>query len=1115
MRNRTWLLLVVGLASLPVLQAQDISGSIAGVVQDPSGASIPDAKITITNTARHQVVRTLTTDTGGNYSAPLIPVGTYSIKVEASGFRTMTREDVVLNVNDQLKINLTMEVGANTEEVTVREAPVSVELGTAAAAGLIEGKQIRELSLSSRNYEQLVALMPGVTSSQTDQLYVGSSLPSGLANVVPFSINGQRNSANNWTIDGADNVDRGSNLTLLNYPSVDAIEQFKVLRSLYTADTGRAGGAQINVVTKSGNSQFHGDLYEFVRNDALAANNFINNMNGIANPPLRYNNFGYTVGGPVYIPGHFNKEKNKTFFFFSQEFRRVITYTTFTATVPTADELKGNFVAPVCVASSGSTCTQTASQISSINPIAAQYINDIYSKIALPTSGNTLVTPERNVFNHRQELVRIDHTFNDKFSIWGRYLNDSIPTTEPGGLFTGSALPNGATTNTNAPGRSIVVHGVNVIRPNLLNEAGYNFSRGAILSTPVGLTSKDNAPDVQPTLPFANTLGVIPELAFSGAASAVVGVGPYNEYSRNHNFFDNLTLVKGRHTMRFGVSLNRYQKTENSPNGNNYGTFTFGITPRPTGTSTFEQAWANFLLGNVATFTQASADFAPNLHAWQWEAYAQDDFRVSPRLTLSLGVRYSNFMQPVDDSNRLTNFDPSTYSAAKAPQIDPTTGNLVAGTGTTLNGIIIGGQNSPFGDRISNNNNKDFAPRIGIAWDPTGSGKTSIRSGYGIYYDASLFGTYEQNIFANPPFIQSINISNTRLENAAAGTPNVSLSPLALRGTPLPNMTPYTQQWSLDVQRQLGSDFVVDVGYYGSKSTHLLGIIDINQAYPGVALAAGLHSGAGTSFTTADDPRINAVRPYLGYNAINVVEPWFDSNYHSLQVSIQKNFGSAGMFNLSYTWSKNLTDNWSDRSNAAQNSYNFHEGEYGPAQLDRRQVLTFNYVYDIPIFKQSKGWVAYALKGWEVSGNTQYGTGLPTTATTSGADPAGLGLLGSSAASGRPDMVCDPNQDAPHQLSQWFNTACFQNVPSGEVRPGNEGRGVIRMPGFGRWDVSLFKNFQFHERYQLQVRGETFNFLNHGNPSGFGSLTTSSSLFGKITSFRDPRIIQLGAKLYF
>ena len=1108
------LVLLVAAASL----AQDITGSIAGTVTDPSGAGVPNAKITVTNTDRNAVIRTVTTDSGGNYSAPLLPIGTYSLAVTAAGFKTSNRTGISLDVNDKLTLNIGMQVGQLTESVTVEASAVEVALQTATASNLINGTQIRELSLNNRNYEQLVALMPGVSSGASDQLYIGTTNPLG-TNTVSFAINGQRNSANYWTVDGADNVDRGSNLTLLNYPSVDALAEFKVLRGLYTAEFGRAGGGQINVVTKSGTSAFHGSAYEFFRNDKIAANNWINNANKVnlgtdgkaRVPPLRYNDFGYTIGGPIYIPGHFNKDKNKTFFF-SQEYRRVITYATVTALVPTAAEKQGIFAGPVCVNNTGSTCNVTTTQIANINPVAAAYIKDIFSTIPAGSPlDHSLPVSQRNTYNARQDLVRIDHTFNEKFSVWGRVLNDSIPTIEPGGLFTASPLPNVATTSTNSPGRTWVFHGLYTIRPNLVNDGGYNKSYGAITSDTIGQGATTLSPDIKATLPFPVTLGRVPSISFTGG-SGIAGFGPYRDYNRNHAAYDNLTWIKGRHTMKFGASVNHYQKSENA-GGNNVGSFTFASTAAPAGTPSFAQSWANFLLGNTSSFTQASLDLTPDIRTWQWEAYVQDDFRLRPNLTISVGLRYSLFRQPIDAKNELTNFNPGLWKASDAPQID-SAGNLVAGTGNLQNGLMVNGQNSPFGDKVANESTKDFAPRLGIAWDPFGKGKTSVRAGYGIYYDAMLFGVYEQNIFNNIPFVQTVTIPNTRLENPAAGTPSISLAPKVIRGTPMPYLTPYTQQWSLGIQQEIGRNFVLDVSYVGTKGTHLLGIVDINEVPVGAGLAAGLHTGAGTAFTSADTPKLNALRPYRGYNVINTLESAFDSNYHSLQVSLDKRLGAAGTFGLSYTWSHNLTDNQSDRSNAPQNSYNWHNGEYGPASLDRRQIVTFNYVYELPFFKNAKGAERFVLGGWQVSGTAQIGSGQPLTATTASVDPGGLGILGSSVAGPRPDMICDPNKGAPHTITQWFNTACFADVPAGVVRPGNAGRGTILGPGFQNWNISLFKNFNFTERWKFQLRGESFNFVNHPNPNA-PTVGITSSLYGKITGFHDPRIIQLGAKLYF
>src|SRR5215475_9388119 len=375
-------LLLVGFMA-PLALAQDITGSIVGLVRDSGGASIAGAMVTITDTDKNVIVRTVTTNSEGAYSAPLLPFGHYSVTVESPNFKKFSRTNIELNVNARLTVDATLEVGQVTEVVQVESGALQVELQTATQSGLISGAEVRELPLNNRNYLQLLTLMPGVSSGVSDQLYIGVTNPFGQSNTVSFAVNGGRNSENNYTIDGADNIDRGSNLTLLNYPSVDAIAEVKVLRNHYSAEYGRDAAGHVNVVTKSGTSQFHGGAYEFFRNDVLNANPFLTNRdhtlgydgdNKAKRSPLRYNNFGYTIGGPVFIPGVYNEGKNKTFFFFSQEFRRVITYNNFIASVPTAAERQGIFSSPVCL---NSACTQTTTQITNIDPTAAAYIKDI------------------------------------------------------------------------------------------------------------------------------------------------------------------------------------------------------------------------------------------------------------------------------------------------------------------------------------------------------------------------------------------------------------------------------------------------------------------------------------------------------------------------------------------------------------------------------------------------------------------------------------------------------------------------------------------------------------------------------------------------------------------
>lgn len=1120
---------VIGIFALALIQpslhllAQNVTGTIVGTVTDPSGAPVASASVTVTDTDTGTSQK-VTTDNSGNYTASLLPVGHYEVAAESKGFKREVKSGIMLNVNDKLTIDLAMTVGNTSEIVTVEASPVQVNLQQGGEQSTtINGTQVRELALITRNYEQLISLQPGVTQASVDQLYVGTTLPSGTAATIPFSINGTRNSQSEYLIDGGDIMDRGSDQTLINTPSIDAIAEFKVMRTGYSADIGRAAGGVVSVVTKSGTNDFHGDLFEFIRNNDFAANNFLNNANSLnlvngkaTVPALHYNDFGWTLGGPIWIPKVYNG-KNRTFFFFSQEFRRYITYTSASAIVPTQAEAAGVFPTPVCIQYSGSTCAATATNLSGgINPVAREYLQDIYSRVTLPTATNTLNSLFRNQYYFEQELYRLDHSFGDKLRISARYLRDQIPTIEPQGIFSlGESIPNVGNTSTNAPGRNWSVRAASSFSPTWLNEIGWDFTYGAIISNPIGLINSAYSPDIKVNLPYPVTLTEVPNLSFSTFGTGVVGYGPYRDYNRNHNIFDNVTKIWGDHTVRFGLSYNHYQKTENAATGNQ-GTFTFIPASVPAGATSFQQAFANFLLGNVSTFTQASEDIKPDIRAQQWEVYLQDDWRVRSNFTLNFGARYSNFRQPIDANNELTNFDPALYNRAAAPAF--TSGGLLA-TGTPFpytNGIIVNGRNSPYGQAVSSQDNGNIAPRFGFAWDPFKDGKTSIRGGYGIFFDATLYGIYEQNVFANPPYVQSATISNTSLSNPAGGTATVSNSPVALHATPVKFQTPYTQAWSFEIQRQITPTTLFNIAYVGNKGTHLFGEIDLNQVYPGLAYSSGVIASNAT-ITSANTPLLNSLRPYAGYSAIVAIEPWFNSNYHSMQVYGKKQLSGDSVFTVSYTWSRNLTDNQTDRSTAAQNSYNFNQGEYGPAQYDRTQVFEASIVYTLPFFREQKGLAGKTLGGWELSAIANYYTGLPYTVTTSGIDPAGLGIIGAAFPSSlRPDVLggCDIN-NAPKTRFEYFNTACFVSVPTGVHRPGDAGRGVVRGPGYEGWNVSASKNLLFGERFRFQLRGEAENVFNHANPSTFGSLSNASTLFGTVTAFRDPRIIQLGAKLYF
>lgn len=1091
--------------------AQEITGDIRGIVRDPSGAVVPGATVKIINIDRGITVRQLTTDSGGAYVAPTLPVGTYRVEVDSGGFQKFIANNIVLNINDRRVVDARLQVGTANEVVNVQESQAHVDLDTPAAAGLITGTQIRELAINTRNFAQLVALSPGVsTNLSSDQLFVGVTSPTGFSNQMNFSVNGNRPTQNNWTVDGADNFDRGANLTLLSFPSIDAVAEFKILRSNYLPEQGRSSGGEINLVTRSGTNNLHGSAYEFFRNDVLNGNNYFNNLSKIKRPPLRWNDYGFTIGGPVI--------KNKTFFFYSQEWRKIITYTTFQSDqLPTAAQLQGNFAKAVCITfDANGKCTSQSTNVATFNPVAAAYVKDIFSKIQTPNNAdNTLTWVGRNIFDYREELVRLDHTFNSRLSVFGHYLDDAIPTQEPAGLFTGLGVPGVATTSTNSPGRSAVAHATLVLTPQLLNDAGYAFSYGAVLSDPTGLIGKKQSPDINPTLPFASTVQRIPDIDFSSFTSkssgqGLTGFGPYRDYNRNHNIFDNLTWVRGNHSLKFGASYNYYTKDENvNGGGGNNGTFFFsdagGGAPAD---GTYDQIFANFLTGNVASFSQTNVDFRALVHQQQIEFYGQDEWRLKPNFTLDYGVRYSLFFAPTYGNGLLSTFDPRLYNPAAAPVID-TSGLLAPGTPTPItNGMIIGGKNSPFGDAVQQTNYGNVGPRIGFAWDPYGKGMTSIRGGYGIFYDSPAVNSVENFVPGNPPLVASTSISNTNFSNPGAVAADINLAPPTVGG-PAPNnfKQPYSQMFNLDVQHQFTHSTLFDMGYYGSLGRHLLGVIDVNMPHIGDFLSAGIPA----PFSNSNVQKLNQVRPFKGYDAINLFMPEFTSNYHSLQTQLQQRLGGDSLVVLNYTWSKNLTTASND-FRAAQYSYDLL-ADYGPSDLDRRHIFTGSYVYTLPFFKQQQGLAGHVLGGWELSGIVYLNSGHAFTASAS-ADRGGLGLAGNTFSGARPDMNGSPNVNAPHTVAEWFDKSVFSQVPSSQIRPGNEKRGTIIGPPTHRWDANLFKNTKLSERMTLQFRAEAFNVLNHTN---FDSIRTSSTsgTFGKVLTARDPRQLQLALKLQF
>ncbi|MCM3870003.1 MAG: carboxypeptidase regulatory-like domain-containing protein [Pyrinomonadaceae bacterium] len=1194
----TLVALVLSLAFSFTVSAQEITGTIAGSVKDSSGASVPGATVTITDTDKRIAVRTIVTNDDGEYSAPLLPAGNYEIAVEGPNFKKHIESKVKLDVNQRRTIEVVLEAGSIAEVVTVESQPLQVDSQSASSSTLISGDQVREISINNRNFVQLVTLAPGVSNDLADQVYVGTTNPAGQANTVNISVNGARSSSNTFVIDGADITDRGSNITIQAYPSVDSIAEFKVLRSLYPAETGSSGGGQVNIVTRSGGQEFHGSLFEFVRNERLNANDFITNAtinpafgrdsNGKAKRgPFRYNNFGGTIGGPVYFPnfgednrGAFRKLE-RTFFFFSEEQRRDLRYPTLVSSVPDANLRQGIFPIPVCINRNdvtGATCTGanilpagTPLPSARFNSAALSYINQIYNKLPQPNGASFgLASAALNVSNFRQEILKFDHNFSDSWSAFYRFENDKIPTIDVNSLFSsGGSLPGVSETQTNSPGKTHTFQTTYALSPSAVFEARYAYSYGAILSENTGLLALSNSSNPV-TLPFTNTRDRITSVSGNGFGG-LTSFGPYDNFSNKHIMGGGLTLTRSRHALKFGGTYSKYRKNENAlvtdATGANQGIFTtFGTTlPAGVTASTLNQnlqRWANFLVGNAATFVQGKFDYTADFRQANIEAYAQDEWRFRPNLTLYFGVRYSRFGQPNDRNGRLSNFDPALFSRAGAPTVTGA-GNRVAGSGNFCNGMFVNSQNpqtavnctpgvSPFGDEIARTPGRDFAPRVGLAWDPFGKGRTSIRTGYGIYHEQFLNGFALQIVGLNPPYQENFTITNTRLDNPGAGTTSPpSAAASTIRGMDTDWKTPYMQHWSLDVQHQVGDTTVMTLGYYGSKGTHMIGVTELNEVPPGVALnsfcAPGNNSFATSGVTLVrcqpagyvfrntatatgnpnvvtgvppftDNAILDQIRPFRGYRSITMLQPRYNSNYHSLQFYAQHRFTGASQVSAAYTWSKNLTDNQTDRSTAPQNSYDIRS-EYGRATLDRTHVFSANYIYELPFFKNQNGFVGKTLGGWQASGIVTLNSGLPFTITTSSYDAAGLGNNPAAIAGNRPNVLCDPNSGGAQTLQQWFNTACFQPNAGATVtglanNVGTAGRGIVQGPPTQRVDFTMTKNIRFGESMRLQLRGEAFNIFNHTNFRVIGTNITLGT-YGQVTTVRDPRTIQLGAKFSF
>ena len=1108
--------------------AQTITGSMSGRIVDQQGSAVPNATITAKEPSRNTTNTVKTNDQGDFLIAGLQP-GVYNIAVEAAGFKRLERKNSTLDAASKLSMgDMTLQVGAVTESIEVSATAATLQTESVERSATITGKQVENIQVNGRNPIDMAKLVPGVVS--TANVSAGGS--GGLGGLA---VNGNRGSSNQLTINGISDVDTGSNGGQNVTISQDSMAEFKILTGVYQAEYGRSVGAQISLVTKSGSDQFHGSGYWYHRHEDLNANTYINIVRGLNRPLFRYNDPGYTIGGPVLLP----KLKSRVFFFWSQEYQKqLLGNTVRNITVPTAAERTGDFSATrdnngnllaVLNNPKGGTFPGKIIPPSEFYPNVGPAILKLYPLPNATGTGFNYSSQISGQSPRREDLLRLDYNVRDNLRVFGHWINNKQLNSSPYGSFVlGPTVPI-ANISDLRPGHSLAAGATWIINPTMTNEANWGFTKNTIDITETTNVLRRASSGINLPLIYPKALqdDYIPNLTFGGSRLAnsptfVTNDAPFHNYNTTIDVSDNLTKVWGKHTIKAGFFLQRSRKDQTSFAANN-GIYNFGDNPaNPLDTG---YGYANALLGVYNTFQQASAYINGQYRYYNIEQFVQDTWKITPRLTFDYGIRGQWYQPQFDSSLQASTFLPSVWDPKKAPRLyfpatNPATGAR-AGYDSVTNtyqpayniGLEIPGSGDPFNGicqatkcvnkYLQKNRGEQWAPRFGFAWDVTGKQDLVVRAGAGIYYDR-FQGNRVFDSVRNPPENVEPVFNQGYAQNVNPN--NVLLGPPSLFVADPTGKIPTVTNYQFSVQARLPYKLMLDVAYVGSISRHLQDNRNINYVPYGAnyapqnqdpqKLAASPTALFGNNSLTQP-----FLVPYYGYGNITVYESQATANYNSAQFSLNRRANDNLFFGVAYTYSKALTTATSDTSSVSVDQFQKLRN-YGPASFDRRQVLAINYVYTTPKLKFGNALSRIFTDRWQTSGVTQALSGSPFTPGFSISGAGNSNITGSNTEGARIGLVkgCNPYTGSSDPFNR-LNAACFFAPSPGSIGTESDVN-FLYNPGVVNFDMALQKDFALAKegKVRLQFRVDAFNVFNHANFTGlnttlnFGAYPTTNGV---------------------